>query len=74
MFEVFTSANTRHTLETGLYLPVKQFLELLGFEVKGEVCGCDLVALVRGEPTALVVWELKLTFSLELQAPLNHVR
>ena len=53
-------------MESSLYLPVKRFLEKLGFEVKGEVCGCDLVALASGEPTALVVCELKLTFSLEL--------
>jgi hypothetical protein len=53
-------------LESSLYLPVKRFLEKLGFEVKGEVCGCDLVALASGEPSALVVCELKLTFSLEL--------
>ena len=53
-------------MESSLYLPVKRFLENLGFEVKGEVCGCDLVALASGEPTALVVCELKLTFSLEL--------
>src|SRR5262249_374290 len=32
-------------LESTLYLPVKRFLEKLGYEVKGEVCGCDLVAL-----------------------------
>ena len=53
-------------MESGLYLPIKRFLERLGFEVKGEVCGCDLVALASGEPTAVVVCELKLTFSLEL--------
>jgi hypothetical protein len=38
----------------------------LGFEVKGEVCGCDLVALDRGTPAALVIGELKLSFTLEL--------
>jgi hypothetical protein len=53
-------------LESSLYLPVKRFLEKLGFEVKGEVCGCDLVALDSGEPTAVVVGELKLTFTLDL--------
>lgn len=53
-------------MESGLYLPVKRFLERLGFEVKGEVCGCDLVGVACGEPTAVVVCELKLTFSLEL--------
>ena len=30
--------------ETALYGPVKRFLEARGYEVKGEVCGCDLVA------------------------------
>jgi hypothetical protein len=53
-------------LESSLYLPVKRFLEKLGFEVKGEVCGCDLVALADGESMALVICELKLTFNLEL--------
>ena len=31
--------------ETSLYGPVKRYLETLGYTVKGEVCGCDLVAL-----------------------------
>ena len=53
-------------METSLYLPVKRFLEGLGFEVKGEVCGCDLVALDRGTPAALIIGELKLSFTLEL--------
>jgi hypothetical protein len=53
-------------LETSLYLPVKRFLEKLGFEVKGEVCGCDVVALDRGAPVAVVIAELKLAFTLEL--------
>jgi len=52
--------------ETSLYLPVKQFLEQLGFTVKGEVGGCDLLALREDEPPALVVCELKLQFNLEL--------
>ena len=53
-------------MESSLYLPVKRFLEKLGFEVKGEICGCDLVALRDGEPTAVIIGELKLTFTLEL--------
>ena len=53
-------------MEASLYLPVKRFLERLGFEVKGEVCGCDLVALHEGAPAALVIGELKLTFNLDL--------
>jgi len=53
-------------LESTLYLPVKRFLEKLGLEVKGEVCGCDLVALDGGEPVAVVIGELKLSFTLDL--------
>jgi hypothetical protein len=43
---------------------VKRFLETLGFDVKGEICGCDVVA-IRGEEL-VVVGELKLGFNLEL--------
>jgi len=53
-------------LETSLYLPVKRFLEGLGYEVKGEIGGCDLLALGEGEPPVAVVCELKLQFNLEL--------
>ena len=53
-------------METSLYAPVKRFLEGLGFEVKGEVCGCDIVAVDRGAPIALVICELKLSFTLDL--------
>lgn len=56
----------RRILETNLYLPVKRYLERLGFEVKGEICGCDVVALDQGSPAALVIAELKLAFTLEL--------
>lgn len=53
-------------METNLYGPVKRFLEQLGFEVKGEICGCDLVALRDGAPAAVIIGELKLTFTLDL--------
>jgi hypothetical protein len=53
-------------LETALYLPVKRFLERLGFTVKGEVGGCDLVALSGDDPPVVVIGELKLSFNLEL--------
>src|SRR3954464_4269870 len=53
-------------LETALYLPVKRFLEKLGFTVKGEVGGCDLVALSGDDPPLVVIGELKLAFNLEL--------
>lgn len=52
--------------ETALYAPVKRFLEGQGFMVKGEVCGCDLVALRGDERPVVVIGELKLKFNLEL--------
>ena len=45
---------------------MKRFLEGLGFAAKGEVGGCDVVALGAGEPPIVVVCELKLTFTLDL--------
>ena len=53
-------------METALYLPVKRFLEQRGFAVKGEIGGCDLVALSGDEPPVVVICELKLSFNLEL--------
>lgn len=53
-------------MEISLYAPVKAFLQRLGFEVKGEIRGCDVVAVRPGEPPLVVVTELKLGFSLEL--------
>ena len=53
-------------LETTLYLPVKNYLETLGFTVKGEIGGCDLVAINGDDPPIVVIGELKLTFNLEL--------
>ena len=53
-------------METALYLPVKRFLENLGFTVKGEIGGCDLVALSAADPPIVVIGELKLSFNLEL--------
>jgi hypothetical protein len=50
--------------EAMLYQPVKAFLERLGYEVKGEVRGCDVVARRGDEP--LVIVELKQRFTLAL--------
>ena len=50
--------------ETDLYAPVKAFLEAQGYEVKGEIEGCDVVA-IRGEEPPVIV-ELKAGFSLPL--------
>jgi len=52
--------------ETSLYPAVKRFLEAAGFAVKGEVSGCDIVAVRPGEPQTLTVVELKLGITLEL--------
>jgi hypothetical protein len=50
--------------ETALYAPVKALLEAQGYEVKGEIVGCDVVA-VRGDEPPLIV-ELKRAFGLAL--------
>lgn len=49
--------------ESDLYLPVKTFLETLGYEVKGEVKDCDVTAVRDDE---LIVVELKTGFTIEL--------
>ena len=53
-------------METTLYTPVKLFLEQAGYVVKGEVGGCDVVGVSEGDPSVLVVCELKMSFNLEL--------
>jgi hypothetical protein len=50
--------------ETDLYPPVKRFLEAQGYDVKGEIGECDVLA-VRGREPPLIV-ELKTAFSLQL--------
>ena len=56
---------TRPSLpEVALYGPVKALLESQGYSVKGEVVGCDVVA-VRGDEPPVVV-ELKRQFGLGL--------
>ncbi len=49
-------------VESDLYAPVKALLEGQGYVVKGEVRGCDVVA-VRGEEPPVIV-ELKRVFGL----------
>ena len=53
--------------EATLYPPVKRFLERHGYEVKGEVCGCDLVAQRGAEPVVIVELKLRFTLALVLQ-------
>jgi len=49
--------------ETDLYGPVRDYLESLGYQVQGEVNGCDITALKGDE---LVVIEMKTSFNLKL--------
>ena len=51
-------------METELYRPIKRHLERLGLEVKGEVCGCDLVALSGASPELVVIGEMKQSFKI----------
>lgn len=58
-------------METDLYPPLKRHLERLGLAVKGEICGCDIVALADDgdddtAPVRIVVAEMKASFTLEL--------
>lgn len=53
-------------METTLYPPIKAFIEAAGYEVKGEIGGCDLVGLSPDDPPVVVICELKLSFNLEL--------
>jgi hypothetical protein len=50
--------------EADLYPAVKRFLERQGYDVKGEVRGCDVVGVRGDEPPVIV--ELKLAFNLAL--------
>lgn len=52
--------------ETSLYRPVKAFLEARGLVVKGEICGCDIVAIGPGDSPLIVIAEMKLSVTLEL--------
>lgn len=54
----------RMSLESDLYAPVKALLEGQGYSVKGEVRGCDVVAVRGNEPPVIV--ELKRTFGMGL--------
>ncbi len=50
--------------ETDLYPAIKAYLEAQGYEVKSEVCGCDVMA-VRGDEAPVIV-EMKTGFTLPL--------
>jgi hypothetical protein len=50
--------------ESDLYPPLKRYLESQGYEVKGEVLDCDVLAVRDGEEPVVV--ELKRTLNLRL--------
>ena len=49
--------------ESDLYLPIKLFLNKQGYEVKGEIKQCDIVAKKDDE---IIIIELKLTLNITL--------
>lgn len=49
--------------ESDLYTPIKQFLTNLGYQVKGEIKSCDIVAIKDDE---IIIIELKLTLNITL--------
>jgi len=49
--------------ESDLYLPIKSFLNDRGYEVKGEIKSCDIVAKKADE---VIIIELKLTLNITL--------
>ncbi|MFT5558874.1 MAG: hypothetical protein ACJAYB_002022 [Psychromonas sp.] len=54
--------------ESDLYLPIKGFLENLGYQVKGEISHCDIVAK-KNDPNlnnSLIIIELKLSLNITL--------
>ncbi|REE55475.1 hypothetical protein A8990_16721 [Paenibacillus taihuensis] len=51
--------------ETELYKPIKSYFEKQGYEVKGEIMHCDLVAIHPHTEETIVV-EMKKTFNLAL--------
>lgn len=56
-------AQKKNLRETDLYMPVHDYLESLGYQVQGEVKGCDLAAVMGDD---LIVVELKTAFNLKL--------
>jgi len=50
-------------LESDLYVILEKHFKALGYEVKGEVCGCDLVAIKGDE---MIIVELKKSFTTKL--------
>ncbi len=54
--------------EADLYQPVKRFLEAQGYQVKGEIAPCDVVAVRGDERPVIVELKAQLNLALILQA------
>ncbi len=54
--------------EAELYPPLKRFLMQQGYDVKGEVQNCDVVAARGGEPVVVVELKLSINLTVVLQA------
>jgi hypothetical protein len=54
--------------EADLYHPIKRFLEKQGYQVKGEIAPCDIVAVRGEEPPVIVELKEQLNLALVLQA------
>jgi len=54
--------------ESDLYFPLKQFLESQGYEVKGEVKDCDVLAVSEEHEPVIVELKLTINLSVVLQA------
>ncbi|MFT6927337.1 MAG: hypothetical protein ACJAZP_002970 [Psychromonas sp.] len=59
---------TNKLKESDLYLPIKAFLENLGYQVKGEINDCDIVAKKNDSDlnNSLIIIELKLNLNITL--------
>jgi len=54
--------------EVDLYPPLKSYLEVQGYEVKGEILNCDVVALREGDSPIIIELKLSLNMTILLQA------
>ncbi len=54
--------------ESDLYPPLKQFLQAQGYEVKGEIQDCDVMAVRNQEAPVIIELKLSLNLNVILQA------
>ena len=54
--------------EVDLYPPLKHFLTQQGYEVKGEVQHCDVIAVRGDEPVVVIELKLSINMTVVLQA------